>query len=801
MFRGLRGQIGVVVVCAALAGPAEAVHLTGRLLRVGYSGSGQNRATQGADHYRPGRWVPVVVELDNHDGDMFEGSVEVLQKDRDGDEVLAHQDVVFRGLKTYTLYIPGSAAPFGSRFTVRVFTKDRRLADVRGPSDERLSELVSANVAVPAPDNSIFVLDISQQPVNQLKLLAQDPLLIRELIVALCAPGDLPDHEAGLDMADVIVWDGADPSLLDIAQRTALIDWTRRGGTLVLGVGRNWDRLQQSRFAEIIPASLSGVASIAALPRGGANNRRTLSQLLFGKDESFDPPIPCATVTLDALLPGASPVIPDRPRPAEQVFVSRRPCVRGQVILVSAELHDLLRQGTQNTVFLRQVLQVRRKSASDDQEQQRGWSSGIPSNLFRFVDRMTGFQTTTSAYLLLAFLFVAAYVALATGGSWAWLKRKGLTQHSWNAFAAIAIAGSGVSLGAVQFIRGVGLKVEELTILDAQAGSPQAAGTVYLGLKAASHMLVDLRVPRDYRQMEEDSSADTSPTLRPLPAIPSFAGLDPTVYSAGQRYTVLAARGQLHAVPLRATLKQFEASWQGQLPGRLDAQLIRRTPDTSELREESWIRNGLGVELSDCYLLLAMRDLLEGLETRAHEVTVFRLSKLASGSTLTLAQWLDELTREEQRRRPNEQISRLRQVDLKERLHDFHSTWLGSGVGMTLDSYGNPREDVPVTRDLFQSIMLLFATFDEIDQRDLRRRNQALERSSGEWLDLSAQLGRGTAVFIGFSEAPSPVRLCYRRPYGSTPGRWFPIEPARSNVMYRFTIPIHDPDSVRAGAR
>jgi hypothetical protein len=86
--------------------------------------------------------------------------------------------------------------------------------------------------------------------------------------------------------------------------------------------------------------------------------------------------------------------------------------------------------------------------------------------------------------------------------------------------------------------------------------------------------------------------------------------------------------------------------------------------------------------------------------------------------------------------------------------------------------------------------MLLMTTFDEIDPRALARSND-LDRTAGHVLDRSRAMTRNHALFIGFSTEPGPARLCYRKA-GNDSGQWRDIEPDKSLVMYRISVPIAD---------
>ena len=386
---------------------------------------------------------------------------------------------------------------------------------------------------------------------------------------------------------------------------------------------------------------------------------------------------------------------------------------------------------------------------------------------------------------MIAFLFVTAYVAVATGGSWVWLKSKSMTKHAWTAFAILATCGSAVSIGAVQFIRGIGLDVQELSIVDTVAGQTQANATSYFGLKSATHTTLDLRVPTDATSPNDIAPA-SPPLLKPLPKIGTIWSSESTTYSAGMKYEAIASLGELRNVPFRATLKQFECRWNGPLNGRVTASLVRETGGM-DLLESSWIQNDLDTDLEECYLFVPNLDRSGSLAvSRAMQIRAIQsLPKLEVGTRVSIGQWLQYLT-QKQRTQSRRQDATYDQGDLS--LAKLHSEWL-KALRIRIDRYGDQeRPNVRVNASELLAALMLLTTFDEIDQTAMRQRHDnELYRTACEHLDLSMKMRRDTALFIGFSRQPGPTRLCRRTTSG---GEWRAIEPEQATVMYRVLIPV-----------
>ncbi len=777
--------VATIAILAVFSAEAPGVHLRGRIIHVGFPGKGPALSGQGDDSYRVGCWTPIVVELANDDGDLFHGRIEARQADRDGDEIVARQDVSVRGTRRHYLYIPGGVYKSPSQFNVRVFGKDGRLAVLYDEGNQCVAELSPPRPANPISNETRVILDISEWPVNQLLSLVEDPLLVRGLLRARGSPRELPDNVAGLDMVDVIVWDGADPGEIDLPQREALSEWTRRGGTLVLGVSKNWLVVSKSKFGEVLPARLTGVAKVAS----SASLPGELTGLLFGDPHAvtdFSPPLTYCPVRLETLASDASPVVPAAPEPQDPLLVTRRPCGRGQVVLVAAEMRELFKHATRNGPFLRQVLGIRRHPLGSE-------GAGVyGEDLFRYVQKATAFKVIAELYFLFAFAFAIAYIAVATAGSWTWLKRKGMMQHAWAVFALIAVLASGVSLAAVRLIRGIGNRVEEFTVVDGRAGLLDAAAISYFGLKSASHTLLDLSVPTDW--LDPETSASMPGALAPLAPKPD--AFEANVYAAGQRYEAVPVVGELRSVPLRATLKQFEAVWCGRMNGRVDAWLQHARRDSSELHPASWIENDLGTALDNCYLFVANRSFMEDRPSRCNEIHVYPIGELADGQRLLVK---SVLARQDKQKKESDRASIEDILDGPKDsgeprplvLRETQESWLKKFRRV---HYGglDDEDEIKIDAGTFASALLLLSTFGELDPGQFEDGSPAVVRSQGQRLDRWSYLTRDTALFVGFSRDPGPARLCWRKP-GAAGTRWRPIHPSRACVMYRIAIPIAPP--------
>lgn len=788
-----RGCVLALSVVLCWASSSEAVHLRGQIIRVGYSGSSSEAYVSAGDVYRLGRWAPVCIELTNDDGDQFEGRIEVRQTDADGDEVVATQEVAIRGMRQFTLYASGGPISDNNYvrgvgyegpapFTVRVFDREGRLAKLHNDAGEPVKELRPPRQVIPASPNALVVLDISHPPVGQLSGLKEIER-IQEVIILRGSPRDLPDSHVGLELVDVVVWDSPDPGSVDPQQNEALLEWIRRGGRLVIGVSRGWNSITQSKFGPLLPAKVNNTASSA--------DRDFLADLVPAQDDSQPEraitPLLYCPLSREAMAPDSIPVLPPAPKPDEQIWVVRRVCQRGEIVMMPAELKEALSLDPSKRLNLlrNHLLRVRGTPQVGDQTMRYS-----PVDVFNRVATETAFRTTSGLYFAFAFAFVIGYIILVTGGSWGWLRRHGRVRHAWVASAVLALAASAASLGAVQLVRAWGQGVHEMTVVDGQAGSFDVVSTGYLGLKTASHTLLDLCVPKNWTKPAE--SPELRGSLRPYATDSEMT--QQTSFAVSQRYDTAAPLGELRSVPLRATLKQFEVAWRGSLDGRLLSSL-RWGPQGDELHPSSTIENQLGCDLHDCYVFARPPG-------PGRSVFVYALAELADKQRVDMATITKAMEKDYEKTRS--QLGTIRDRVDSMSGEEKKEAWSPPELQVLLDQclrdlgVQTIRQPEQKRRDQqflhtamtpYVPSLLVLTFFDHDTLSGLLYQGQDLQRSQGRDLEMSSRLQPGTALIVGFSEDPGPMRLCRRKP-DSDADAWKPITPSRSAVMYRFTAPI-----------
>ncbi len=766
----------VLVLLAWGISPLEGAHLKGRIARIGYPGSGADSG-KGQDHYRQDSWVPVLVELENEDGDQFTGTLEVRQKDRDGDEVAARWPVVLRDeVERIYLYVPSGIAGTenwsgnGQSFRVRIYDDEGQFAPLFDENDQPITALDPPRPLTAVSGGTKIILDISERPINPLALVSNDPDRATDVVVTRIGPAEIPPDAVGLAMVDIIVWDGADPTLFrDPAQRQALVEWVRQGGVLVIGVSDNWNRLENSeQLAKILPVKLSGKTEITEPTEGiGQALQNNTSLPLMA-------PLGICEVMPEDLRGDAYVSVPSNPDEDPRVLVARRKIDQGEVVLVTAELEDLLAiQGTNardKMIFLQQVTLLR-TSPRDMNQQTYG-----RRNPFEQVETLIGFATDTVLYFFFGFVFVIGYILLATAGVWFGLKRRGMVQHSWTVFALVTLVTSGLSLAAVRLVRGIGSTVQEVQVVDLEAGTSMASSECYFGLKTATHVEQDLKLPMDATSPEESPGLPGG--LRPLPVDMMDPMMMQRMYSNTLQYRSLAGIGQLEDVPFRATLKKMQGTWRGTLEGDVIANL--RHGSRAYLSDDSWIENRLGTTLNDCYLFVAARNPQPRLLPR---VFVYDVDQLEHGERFVIKTYIDAKTKREKTAAAIAQGQR----SGPDQFSRFHNSWLNNIGYRDYTAYGMNQNErrVKVDEKGVVSSLLLLSTYSEVDPNVLEKRS--VVRPTGANLDCATLITEDRALFVGFSRDPGPAKLFGRN---SENDDWDAYGVSDSLVMYRVWIPV-----------
>lgn len=786
--------VAAMAVVAALAVAAPAVaQVEGRITRVGLFAGGEPLLRSGA-------WSFVEVELRYRGVTPFGGALHTEQRDRDGDVVESILPVALEPngeWRPYQLYYVPYDVNAGDSLRVTLYDDKDEIVRLVADTGEEVPELIAPQAMDLRSDDLLIVDLTSPGKLPHLALLDMyrrgEVERINRRRVRAMAPRELPSRWQGLEAVDVIVWDDADPSTLSPQQIQALVDWVRTGGRLLVTAGRNWRMLAESPLADALPVRITGAEErkeaqefldiIANEPYAGRLDRAYARK----------PIMRC----LMTPLPESLPLPTTCPNPQ---ICYRRMLGSGMLTILGASLKQLLpvpkrlaeaaksgdaiAEGDQQDdpfidIACEQVI-ARRLLALPPVIRDEGGITSQYADLFQTVRGSIAFESVGTKFLIFAILFAAVYTATATIGSYLYLKRRGWLHHCWTAFGAISIAGSVIGTGMVGMLRGITRSVWQTSIIDIRANSDEASAECLFGVKTPNHTRLNIALPVG------EPGIDGEKQFGPIRAMPGSQGFEmqDSRFAASSSYESLLAGDRLAEVPVRATLKEFQGNWHGRLSGRVEGKLVLRRPTEAEsqVRYEfgpgSFLRNGLGTDLKDCYLLITQE------EVAGDRVSVlancFFLGDLpSSGADAELS---DTLLRKRllYRKPAADDADQLpKPIATLPLLSKVLQDWTGRLQSILPMSGTLQTGRVRLTSGADYPAILMLSMFDTI--REDTSNSVTFRRGHGRRLGCTFRLTRQTALLVGRSEDAPPALLEINDETQ---------EPDRSNTIYRIVIPV-----------
>lgn len=740
---------------------------------------------------RAGATSFIEVEFAYTGSKAFEGEARVTRQDRDGDVVVSTQEVGLTpdgAWRPVQIYFFPTTIGTDNTVSVRLFDSDGVLVKIITDVGDTVNELTSSPfVDAPIPDGLLIVDLTAKRLPHVLGLDTQaigneqrSPRTVRSL-----APRELPLEWQGLEAVDAIVWDDADTSTVSDRQLDSLIKWVQNGGSLLLTSGKNWQALAGSSIAEYLPVKITGsseVKEVQEFSTGIIKNDVYAAGL--SKRYSRNPVVRCQMTP----KPGAIG-IPSDAKGLNQIAY-RTFLGRGSLTFVGASLRELLPAPSKATSYLdggAAVSDAQKRRLEDFRDicekvvalnflalpkVQTSEFSMITTNLFEQLSSSISFKGLGFAFLMFAILFAIAYL-IAAIGSHMYLKHRDIPQHSWSAFAIVSLAASVIGIGMVWTLRGLTTKVRQTVIVDAHAGDNYGWGTCLFGVKTPDHTRLHLRLPSSYQGSELG-------LLRTLPR--STSRDEETAFVASDTYRAGIKGSDLLDVPIRATLKEFYGRWHGPLDGALDAKLVVPSTEKTRFGEGSYIRNNTGVNLEDCWIFEGRQEIAgeAGIVT-TRGLILGDLPKTGPDSSLDAETIRNRLyffppdpgkpVVGEPKSYPETRFS----------LPGILTEWKR---GLSSWNFGdNPSgQTVQLSATQEYDLIKLLSFYDLIDFKDTSR--VMLSRSYGRLLDCSHLVTPETAVLIGYSSEPPPVKLEIN---GSA------RTPEKSITIYRFIIPVERP--------
>jgi len=573
--------------------------------------------------FRPGDWTGIRVAVRNDGAEPEPLRIEWELPDADGDIARVSRRVVVGPGRSVTRWLygrllssrPGSVLD-GEVHTLRAFAEED---GIRG--EERAVARVSpATATIPsagiAPTDGLIGLvgpgrlGLEAYDAPPLGLASIPSLNERIRLASAIGVGGLPDRWEGLRAFSAIVWAGDDPdsrpASVGLDEGRALLEWMRRGGTLVvvlpeagnpwsLGTGSGEDRhMLTPLLPEAAPTLKDGVLVREMLP--ALSKSRSLRDPGIRMPVRVFPPearpapwepvlaFPSARASTGILTPRAESV-------DGEVFAIERPVGFGRLVLVGLDLDSLRRRALQegglpeadcvwNPLLGRRgdTLSAGEYAALDQSQPQRLRRRPTDVDSIdggRLVANRIDLAGRAAVGVLAAMGIFAAYWLVAGPLGFAILKRRGRERWSWLAFVLTGVAFTAIAWGGSAFLREERVRLEHLTFLDhvaRDADLDAALGGAPQRQRATSWFTASLP---DYGTAT--ISVDASPAGGEAPRNLLSTWFAPTGDERGRfpdtaRYDApLESPGELD-MPSRATAATFAADWMGTLPeawGRL----------------------------------------------------------------------------------------------------------------------------------------------------------------------------------------------------------------------------------------
>src|SRR3989442_1616087 len=433
------GLAGASVGAAAADGVTLAVH-------VGYQ-----------DVVKPGDWMPVTIDAKNT-GAAVAGTLEVQ-------EALNGQP----GVNGLPIYHQSISLATGSSKRIRTYvTVDTTGATITARIVQNGRVIVSRDAAS-ASTTSTLIGVLSDQPTSLDGFAAVHPASVAARVVHLRAD-DIADSAIPLRAFDILAIDDFATDSLTLGQRTAISDFVRSGGDLLLGTGAAWRKTLAGLSPAILPMTVSGTTSVNTAQLGGApvevatGTRTTRSAWLEARGPPFlfDRQLGAGVVTLATFdwnqepvagWGGTAPLL--RQLIARAVFGSGS---SGQTVLYAAGMGPVPFRG-QSTIGSR--------------------SGALISTLGNLPGLDLPSLQLTGALVLLYVLLVGPVNYLVLGA----MRRRAL---AWVTVPLIAVIAAGGAYGAGVFTKGRSVQANQVTILHLQPGWDRAYQETYTGIMAPS---------------------------------------------------------------------------------------------------------------------------------------------------------------------------------------------------------------------------------------------------------------------------------------------------------------------------
>src|ERR1700730_8432839 len=405
---------------------------------------------------KPGEWMPVTVVAKNG-GAGIDGTLE-LQETLNGQPDVS-------GLPVYQA--PISLASGASKRIRAYAIIDTTGATITARIVQNGRVIVSQDSTSPSTTSTLIGV-LSDQGTSLDTFAAVHPASVAARVVHLAA-GDLAESAIPLRAFDILAIDDFATDGLTTGPRTAIVDFVRAGGDLLLGTGAAWHKTLAGLPTAIVPMTVSGTTSVTTSLLGGA-------------------PVEVAT---GASTPGQVWL-----GTGSQPLLLERQVGAGTVTMATFDWNqDPVAGWSGNASLPRQII-ARSVIGVGSSNQNFAYATGGPGPLSftsqPSIASKSGALSSTLGNLpgldlpslQLTGLLVLLYVLLVGPVNYVVLGAMRRRALAWVTVPLIAVIAAGGAYGTGVFTKGRSVQTNQVTILHLQAGWDHAYQETYTGIMA-----------------------------------------------------------------------------------------------------------------------------------------------------------------------------------------------------------------------------------------------------------------------------------------------------------------------------
>lgn len=756
-----------------------------------------------ASYFRPDSWTPMVITVTPETAKTTSYLVRVKLQDLDRDLPIYQRAITVTGAaegqnrtQRFRMYfIPppterglpdasdaGALKELQDRLKVSIYTdaaNPKWICDL--PITGALQSVEPTKDAYPPATGTKLLIAVSD---GNSKPIFGDPRAGRILgfsegmIVVNVRSAELPESVLGYDGVDGIIWLDADPASLKSSgdeKFRGLEQYVRRGGKLVICQPAEWQKTLG--FDELLPLlriegvherqDLAALNELAAPGYGSSDSYRNADEIPPELKAPFSlakgpfqyargVPKPDALVDEATLLKW--PIAGSEGQFETSPYIVRRSFGLGAVTWVAQDLGDpsitQVRFGwpyVWNRVFDWKNTPLPVYNTTEAAVQRRV-EQGNPIDLGKsLIGSYMELQSKSAGLIALAVLFFIGYWLLAGPGLYALLASRKKTHLSWFWFGACAFGAMGITVLLVKLVLRGPPDLRHLSIIRIAPDQPAVIISRF-----------GLYIPRDGEQLLElkDAAPQSVTSISALPIHPAF--LKDVPEESGSEYTVpiidATSPGPANLrYSYRSTLKKFQATWVGDLKGKIDG--------SAKLIEEDFIdgqlTNNSGQQLDSVFIAFnypgagaLAGDWMLFIPSWAQGVTLDlrrEFNKTADGRT-TLAPGFDPA-------RPDisDRVRGKLSADWKDY---FYKSVRGPGQFSEdfNDSSARGRRVVLPALSFFDRLPLQISRDQSFGQAVRGSRSDLLRRGA-RMLDLSQVIAAGNMVILAEASGPLPMPL------------------------------------------